>query len=187
MTINRKILFDGEIVFLNYNEEEDIYYPTNYPGFAFTKEETREIITKLETYFEIVTEEEIETFNTSLIARHEKAKEEHQKEYKRSEMPKAKSKSGYVYLISDNQGYYKIGMSKDPEQRLKQLTISCQELNIIHKIKTNDMKRLEREMQRKYKGKRVKGEWFELDKEEVKKFIESGETIQYAINSQIRR
>jgi uncharacterized protein YeeX (DUF496 family) len=65
----------------------------------------------------------------------------------------------------------KIGRSKNPEKRLKQLsTGSPYKLEIIKKIRGNE--NLEREIHDKFSHLRMNGEWFELT-DELSEFIES--------------
>lgn len=81
--------------------------------------------------------------------------------------------SKYVYVIKNNvTGYYKIGNSKDPFRREKTLQSQEPDINMIvlHKAHTC----VETKLHRKYKDKRVRGEWFDLTIEEIKeveKFI----------------
>lgn len=59
---------------------------------------------------------------------------------------KGNMKSGYLYLIEQEQtGFFKIGVSINPEKRLNQLkTSSPTVLKLITKIYTNDMYTLEK-------------------------------------------
>lgn len=78
-----------------------------------------------------------------------------------------KGKNGYVYILG-GAGYYKIGLSKDPKQRISSFAPKLPfDTEIVHIIKTNDMYRLESELHAKFSGKRSNGEWFELDESEL--------------------
>jgi hypothetical protein len=73
-------------------------------------------------------------------------------------------RKGFVYVVRSATGLYKIGKSKDPENRLKALFISSPiELELIRKIETDDMHALEYELHLRFSEKRVQGEWFKLD------------------------
>ena len=81
----------------------------------------------------------------------------------------------YVYLISDINSYtYKIGISSNPEKRLKALqTGNDRVLKIIHKILCENYNDVETAFHNQYGFLRVNGEWFELSEEDVIKFPES--------------
>lgn len=81
----------------------------------------------------------------------------------------------YVYLISDLNNYtYKIGISKNPENRLKSLqTGNDRKLKIIHKVLCNNYLEVERALHNQYNFLKVSGEWFELSDEDVNNFSES--------------
>lgn len=80
----------------------------------------------------------------------------------------------YVYLISDANSYsYKIGISNNPEKRLKTLqTGNEKSLKIIHKVLCENYNNVETALHNKYNFLRVNGEWFELTKEDVVSFPE---------------
>jgi len=74
---------------------------------------------------------------------------------------------GYVYVVEGG-GYYKIGLSNDVDRRLTQLAVQPPfELTVIHIIETDDMFGLEAELHEVFTDKRVRGEWFELDEEDI--------------------
>ena len=87
----------------------------------------------------------------------------------------------YIYIISDDNGYMKIGVSKNPEKRLKQLqTGHPTNLKLLYTeefyCKRNHLLKIEALIHKEIKNiaHRVKGEWFEipLDKfEEIKNII----------------
>ncbi len=81
----------------------------------------------------------------------------------------------YVYLISDINNYtYKIGISNNPENRLKALqTGNDRTLRIIHKVICENYSKVENALHNKYCFLKVNGEWFELTEEDVKNFPES--------------
>lgn len=78
-----------------------------------------------------------------------------------------------VYLIGDNEGRYKIGCTKNPKNRLKQLqTANAADLQIIHAVEVSNDFKVENVMHRKYAHKNISGEWFVLDEHEVSKFAD---------------
>ncbi len=78
---------------------------------------------------------------------------------------------GYVYLMTNESANYKIGFTTYPvEKRLKELNRST---SLSHTIEISgyafveNCVALEKELHKRYKYKRLKGEWFALDKDDV--------------------
>jgi hypothetical protein len=84
------------------------------------------------------------------------------------------NRSGYVYLIKGETGErYKIGRSKNPDSRFKQLKLSSsEELLLVHTIKTSNMVKLEEDLHKKYGSKKVHTEWFDLSKNDLSEIME---------------
>jgi hypothetical protein len=74
-----------------------------------------------------------------------------------------------VYVIqSGNTNYYKIGVSVDPYSRMKDLQIGNPvDLKIIASYKVKDAEKIEHELHTVFKNKRLKREWFELNKRDL--------------------
>jgi hypothetical protein len=71
--------------------------------------------------------------------------------------------AGYVYLIQSPTGYYKIGRTKNPDDRMRTFGIQLPfEVEYTCIIQTNDMYSLESELHARYTKQRVNGEWFNL-------------------------
>lgn len=82
-----------------------------------------------------------------------------------------------MYFIKDpDSKAIKIGVSKNPERRLKQLQTGDvgHNLYFMKLIKTNEMFVLEKELHKRFRTDRIsqKGEWFKPSKELVK-FVDS--------------
>lgn len=93
------------------------------------------------------------------------------------------SSSGYVYLVTFNNEYYKIGVTKNIENRMKQLSLPFPvKLQLIHLIKTNNMYLTEKLFHEFFCIKRCKGEWFKLNPDDVK-YIKSGKYTEIIMNS----
>jgi len=80
----------------------------------------------------------------------------------------------YIYIISDNNGYMKIGVSKNPKVRLKQLqTGHPTKLEILFTeefyCKRSHLLKIETLIHKKVKtiAQKVKGEWFEISLEKL--------------------
>ena len=73
-------------------------------------------------------------------------------------------KRGFLYLIRDEfTGYIKIGISLNPNKRIKQLqTGNSNELTLIYSIQTEYYIKLESTLHRHYKHLNIHNEWFDL-------------------------
>lgn len=76
---------------------------------------------------------------------------------------------GWVYIIREaSEGYYKIGKTKDPDDRLATFEVKLPFMvNFTHLIHTTDRHLLESVIHAAFKDKRVSGEWFNLETWEV--------------------
>jgi hypothetical protein len=76
---------------------------------------------------------------------------------------------GYVYLLEAESGLYKIGVSIRPHKRISEVkrAIPSEDLLTLCLIPTPDMFRLESDLHYRFVDKRVKGEWFKLEREDV--------------------
>ena len=79
---------------------------------------------------------------------------------------------GYVYLmraVAPEVNWYKIGLSIDPNFRLK--TFNAIKLpfaiELVCTIQTTSMRELERHLHQRFADQRVRGEWFDLDDADV--------------------
>ena len=91
---------------------------------------------------------------------------------------------GFVYLIeSIDAGTCKIGITKnDPNKRLKQLsTGNDSPLILVSTFKTDNYRKLESWLHRKYSDKRLNGEWFMLSEEDINSFTATCHSINETI------
>jgi Meiotically up-regulated gene 113 len=80
----------------------------------------------------------------------------------------AKQSKGFVYLIQSQSGAYKIGRTKNPNDRLKTFNVKLPfEVEFICLIETANMHALEAELHEQFSDKRVNGEWFNLNSDDV--------------------
>jgi hypothetical protein len=81
---------------------------------------------------------------------------------------KKNTKNGYVYVCKSDINLFKIGYSKNPEERMKQLGLgSSIKHKLLYKIPTENMHQLEKELHKKFKEKREHSEWFNLDDKDL--------------------
>lgn len=72
-------------------------------------------------------------------------------------------RAGYVYLLQSPTGAYKIGRSRNPQDRLRTFQIKLPfEVEYVCVIRCADMVALEAELHRAFEHKRLNGEWFAL-------------------------
>lgn len=77
----------------------------------------------------------------------------------------------YVYVMKDiNTGFFKIGISNNPKYREKTLLSQSPNVKLIHKRGFNNRslaKRMEKSLHNHFKIKRGRGEWFDLDENDI--------------------
>ncbi len=78
-------------------------------------------------------------------------------------------RSGYVYLVLADTGEYKIGYSSDVEKRIKVFSTQPPfDYTLTHTFPVDDMYGAEAILHTRFSQKRIKGEWFSLNDEDVK-------------------
>lgn len=81
--------------------------------------------------------------------------------------PDWQDKTGYVYLIHDGE-LYKIGKTTQPDKRIPQIEyLGGRSCTVLVLIETENYHGLETQLHEKFSDKRVKGEWFDLDPEDI--------------------
>lgn len=74
---------------------------------------------------------------------------------------------GYVYIMS-GASYYKIGYSADPWRREEELdTLLPFGVALLNYFFSDDCRRMEQIVHRRFASKHVRGEWFDLDIEDL--------------------
>lgn len=77
----------------------------------------------------------------------------------------------FLYVIASHpSGPVKLGLSRHPEKRVRQLQTGCSEpLSIFHieEVEEDRVKIAEKALHRLLNHKRVRGEWFDLSVEEA--------------------
>lgn len=101
-----------------------------------------------------------------------------------------KMNEGTVYLLGEfcDNGRYKIGITKgDVDKRIKQLqTGNSQEIYLVNKYVSENYRKIEGWLHRKYGMTRAKGEWFDLTHEQVISFTDSAKEADEIISLLLR-
>lgn len=87
--------------------------------------------------------------------------------------------AGYVYLMRNARGWYKIGHSVNPRRRRGELSSQANPVKIALLIPTRDMVALELALQRGYVHKRTHHEWYRLEKTDIKALVQTHGAIRY--------
>lgn len=71
---------------------------------------------------------------------------------------------GYVYLAYAETGHYKIGISREPVERIRVFdTVMPIDVKIVHYFWADDHRNAESELHSRFAHKHHRGEWFNLD------------------------
>lgn len=77
--------------------------------------------------------------------------------------------TGYVYLLKSPTAFWKIGKTKNPDDRRKTFSVKLPfEVQYAHLIYCHDMHKLEKELHIIFRKKRANGEWFSLNEDDVR-------------------
>jgi predicted GIY-YIG superfamily endonuclease len=86
---------------------------------------------------------------------------------------------GIVYLLKDDNGKYKIGITtRKSTKRLKELqTGNAEEIQVVTEFKSKWFRKIETSLHNRYGLKRLKGEWFELETKDTQNFISECQSL----------
>lgn len=160
---------------VKYDPNHGVFFLIDQGGFIPSHQEALGIIEELCNYYDTIPSDVIEKHNDELYEKHNF----HQPVKTAEPLPlKAKiALKGFVYLIKyADSNLYKIGLSKNPSERLKQLQSAISEkLTLLHTIKTSDMMELESYFHQMFAASRARSEWFELSNDDVSVFMNYSE------------
>ena len=81
---------------------------------------------------------------------------------------RSQAKSTVLYLIREEHGAHKIGVTANIKARFVTLSNTIPySLTLVMVVQVEDVLRHERELHSLFEGKRIKGEWFQLSDEDV--------------------
>ena len=79
-----------------------------------------------------------------------------------------KQRGGFVYLLRSSAGHYKMGHSTNVPKRL-QAFAADPPYSLLHTIAADDRIDAEKKLHRQFFDKRVHGEWFSLDRDDIER------------------
>lgn len=78
------------------------------------------------------------------------------------------TRAGFVYLLRSASGFWKIGKTKNPQNRIETFSVKLPfEVEYEHLIPCADMSSAEIQLHQRFATKRTNGEWFALTDEDV--------------------
>jgi hypothetical protein len=86
----------------------------------------------------------------------------------------------YIYLIQSlENSYYKIGVSKHPKKRIKELqTGNASELRLVDTYQSEYANKIEKTLQRRYSHLQKEGEWFDMGISNEVSFVQECKKIE---------
>jgi len=80
---------------------------------------------------------------------------------------------GVIYLLTNNNDQYKIGITKyNGKKRIKNLqTGNGDVIDVVAEFESKYNNKIEGALHKRYGTKRLKGEWFVLEKKDIQNFI----------------
>ena len=86
---------------------------------------------------------------------------------------------GVIYLLTNNNDQYKIGITKyNGKKRIKNLqTGNGDVIDVVAEFESKYNNKIESALHRKYGTKRLKGEWFSLEKKDIQNFISECQSL----------
>lgn len=133
-------------------------------GFIPTHDEIEEFISNLKQRYSQLSKEDVRSYNEKIYNDTFKIKTQAR--------VGSTPQKGFVYLIKANESpRCKIGFSKNPFGRIKELQKTCPfTLSILHLITTHDMVGVEKHFHIMFDKYRVNGEWFDLPSDAIECF-----------------
>ena len=140
----------------------------NRHGYIMSRTEMNTRMEQLKRFYEHYTDEGIRLYNISV--KEQSAIDLINQPQVYSSDVNSNTKRGYVYLM-ECQSKYKIGITKNIHTRLKGIqTAHHDDVTLIHCFVSQDTESDELIWHKHFKSKRLKGEWFNLNAEDVEEF-----------------
>lgn len=141
-----------------------ILYSCNAYGKMFTLSEVKRLKNLIDKTYNYYLEHEINDDWANYV---NKVNFEKLMERTPSTKKEVYKKDGFVYVMYDKHTkQYKIGFSKNPNHRERTLQSEKPSIDMIFSYKSNT--KVERDLHEKYKDYRTRGEWFKINKKQIK-------------------
>lgn len=143
------------------HDDQGLSYLVNKQGYVMPESEFNQLVSDIRLFYESKAPGEIELYNAFHQLRllvsgdAEKAKQK-------------SKKAGYVYIIRAETGEYKIGRTKNIDQRMQFFGVKLPfDFDVVHVIPTHDMFKTEKVLHGIYDYARCNGEWFNLTDNDI--------------------
>jgi len=148
-------------IFLH-RQENGLIAPSDQEGFIFTSGEYSEIRRRLDKFYELVPDDDIQDYNST----------KSDKLSTRYEKQKPKPVPGYIYVVRSGE-YYKVGRTSNLEQRMKTFRTTLPAgTELVFTIKVSDTRSAETEIHTSLNESRINGEWFNLSESDIEYLME---------------
>ena len=166
--------FVNTVLFFEFDEESGGIYVTDQGGFIPTREEMEDLNEWLQVFYD--------AFGDEAVDEHNQARDEKLNASRRPtsahwvpttapptpKAPPRTARPGYIYLLhADTQSCYKIGMTTNLQRRMANILLPFP-ITMVHSIAVPDMVWAERHLHTRFADKRLNGEWFNLDDDDVR-------------------
>jgi hypothetical protein len=146
-----------------YDEQYDCLQPMLDDGCIVCEDEWAELHELVSKFYHLAADKNIEAHNEARKKFFAKQERPTQKQ-----LPERRKVSGFVYLIQSELNHYKIGKAQKIEQRMSAFSLTLPfAIELIHSFKSNDYSRAEAVLHQRFALKRGRGEWFNLEPEDV--------------------
>lgn len=158
----------GRLPLLNcsiYIDTDRRYLIPHRGGSLYSYEELGFMLECLHNYYRSTSQEQID--KASLLSWDDQYTRD---EGSKNVRPINRFSPGYVYFIQNSNGHTKIGCTINIKNRLSALQSSSPDrLALIHSIKVFDMRTVEISIHKEFHGKKISGEWFSLNEDDIEK------------------
>mgnify|MGYP000098690222 CR=1 FL=1 len=169
----RPTMLINTVLYLEFDPESGGIVVNDQTGFIPTREEMEDLNEWLQVFYDDFGDEAVDAHN---LERHEKLNEGRKPppahwvpttEPPTPTAPPCASKPGYIYLLhADTQNCFKIGRTNNLQRRLANILLPFP-ITLVHSIQVADMVWAERHLHQRFADKRLNGEWFNLDSDDV--------------------
>lgn len=158
------------------NHEVHSIFLYDRDGYILTSDRWRGLRKRLDLFYQTCSDLEISQYNHDLLQERKRAALERAEEVALAlggEAAETRSKDpspGYVYMIyAAEVGLFKIGVTKDPQARLKALqNASPDKLELVWSVPAMDTLAVEKKLHRYFAQRHHHGEWFRLTLHEAR-------------------